>query len=86
LKSYLGLLFHQFLGEQLEQAVLTNKDLRLLVISQQAVDQFVRDGHLFATPWECSGSLPIDLLHKNYYTPIVLLSSDILQTSISCLY
>jgi hypothetical protein len=66
--------FHQFLGEQLEQAVLTDKVFRASVVSQKAVDQFVRDGHLFAFPWECSSFLtssflPIDRLHV---TPQVL--------------
>ncbi|MDP1937918.1 MAG: hypothetical protein Q8K91_11985, partial [Hylemonella sp.] len=42
---------------------------RFLVVSQQAVDQFVRDGHLVAIPWECSSFLPIDRLHKSFYTP-----------------
>jgi len=69
--SHLGLKgsLHQFLGEQLEQAVLTDEVFRLLVVSQQVVDQFVRDGHLFAVPLKCSSSLPIDRLHKNSYTP-----------------
>ena len=68
--GHLGLqcTLYQFLGEQLEQAVLTDEVFRFLVISQQAVDQFVRDGHLFAFPWECSSFLPIDRLHKSSYT------------------
>ena len=61
--------FHQFLGELLEQAVLTDKVFRFLVVSQQAVDQFVRDGHLIANPLKCSSFLPIDHLHKSSYTP-----------------
>ena len=60
---------YQFLGQQLEQAVLTDEVFRFLVISQQAVDQFVRDGHLFAFPLQCSSFLPIDRLHKSSYTP-----------------
>ncbi len=75
--SHLGLKgsLHQFLGEQLEQAVLTDEVFRLLVVSQQVVDQFVRDGHLFAVPLKCSSSLPIDRLHKNSYTPTSRLCS-----------
>jgi len=33
--------FHQFLGELLEQSIFPNQIFRLLVISQQAVQQFV---------------------------------------------
>ncbi|MDP1620223.1 MAG: hypothetical protein Q8K91_05645, partial [Hylemonella sp.] len=47
----------------------TDEVFRFLVVSQQAVDQFVRDGHLVAIPWECSSFLPIDRLHKSFYTP-----------------
>lgn len=39
------------------------------IISQQAVDQFVRNGHCFAFPLECSSFLQIDRLHKSSYTP-----------------
>jgi hypothetical protein len=35
----------QFLGEQLEQAVLTDAVFRASVVSPQAVYPFVRDGH-----------------------------------------
>jgi hypothetical protein len=56
-------------SKQLEQAVLTDQAFRASVVSQKAVDQFVRDGYLLAFPWECSSFLPIDRLHKSSYTP-----------------
>lgn len=31
--------------------------------------EFVRDGHFFAIPLECSSFLPKDRLHKSSYTP-----------------
>ena len=39
---------HQSLGKEFEQGVLTDEAFRFLVISQQTVDQFFRDGHFFA--------------------------------------